>query len=127
MKVIGSISLAVVGALVGFGAYYTFTGKNLLSSKEAKKMIKNKEVKFVIDVRTKAEYNLGHYKNALHFPGGSMNPKSIASFQKKNNIKKDDGLLVYCNTGQRARNAAEKLEKEGFTKVYYIAGTYLSL
>jgi len=46
----------------------------------------------------------------------------------KNNYRTPQaGLLVYCNTGQRARFAAEKLEGLGFKDVYYIAGLYTSL
>ena len=99
---------------------YTFTGENLVSSSEAKKMIKSGKIKKVIDVRTSTEYRLGHYPRALHLPVTKMNEKTTDELPKK-------GLLVYCNTGQRARIAAEKLEALGFADVYYIAGHYSSI
>ena len=37
------------------------------------------------------------------------------------------GILVYCNTGQRARFAAEKLASLGFQDVVYIDGSYRTL
>ena len=43
------------------------------------------------------------------------------------NLSSKKGTLVYCNTGQRARVAANKLEKMGFLEVYYIDGHYSSL
>ena len=99
---------------------YTFTGANLVSSHEAKKMIKSGKIKKVVDVRTVFEYKLGHYPRAIHLPVKKMNDKTVARLPKR-------GLLVYCNTGQRARVAAEKLVKYGFKDVYYIAGHYSSL
>ena len=109
----------IAGGLAAAAAY-TYFGENLVSSKDAKKMIRSGKIKKVIDVRTIAEYRAGHYRGALHIPVNKMNKKTTAELPKK-------GLLVYCNTGQRARFAAEKLEELGFEDVYYIAGHYSSL
>ena len=112
--------LPLIIALGGIAIAYTFTGENLVSSEEAKKMIKSGKIKKVIDVRTYVEYKMGHYPRALHLPVNKMNKKTVSDLPKK-------GLLVYCNTGQRARVAAEKLIEFGFQDVYYIAGHYSSL
>jgi rhodanese-related sulfurtransferase len=95
-------------------------GQNLVSASEAKRLIKEGKIKKVIDVRTITEYRAGHYPKALHIPVNKMDEKTTTELPKK-------GLLVYCNTGQRARFAAEKLEELGFEDVYYIAGHYSSL
>src|SRR6056300_1148756 len=92
-----------------------FTGDNLLDAKQAKLMIRSGKIKKVIDVRTMAEYRGG-----LHIPVNKINKKTTAELPKR-------GLLVYCNTGQRDRFAAEKLEELGFEDVYYIAGHYSTL
>ena len=113
------IPLIIAGALTGALAY-TFMGQNLVSSSEAKRLIKEGKIKKVIDVRTITEYRAGHYPRALHIPVNKMDEKTTTELPKK-------GLLVYCNTGQRARFAAEKLEELGFEDVYYIAGTYRGL
>ena len=109
----------IAGGLAAAAAY-TYFGENLVSSKDAKKMIRTGTIKKVIDVRTIAEYRAGHYKGAVHIPVNKINRKTTTELPKK-------GLLVYCNTGQRARFAAEKLEDLGFEDVYYIAGHYSSL
>ena len=109
----------IAGGLAAAAAY-TYFGENLVSSKEAKRLIRVGKIKKVIDVRTIAEYRAGHYRGALHIPVNKMNKKTTAELPKK-------GLLVYCNTGQRARFAAEKLEELGFEDVYYIAGHYSTL
>jgi phage shock protein E len=108
--------------LGGLGALtvYTMTGSQLITSKKAKRLIKSRKIKRVIDVRTDAEWRLGHYPGAVHIPVNKISKRTTKNLPKK-------GLLVYCNTGQRARFAAEKLEKLGFRDVYYIAGLYTSL
>ena len=112
--------IPLIIALGATALAYTFTGENLVSASEAKKLIKSGKIKKVIDVRTSTEYRLGHYPRALHLPVNKMNEKTTTELPKK-------GLLVYCNTGQRARIAAEKLIDLGFEDVYYIAGHYSSL
>ena len=108
--------------LGGLGALtvYTMTGSQLITSKKAKRLIKSGKIKRVIDVRTDTEWHLGHYPGAVHIPVNKITKKTTSKLPKK-------GLLVYCNTGQRARFAAEKLEKLGFKDVYYIAGLYTDL
>ena len=109
----------LLGGLAAATAY-TFLGANLVSATQAKKMIRSGKIKKVIDVRTMTEYRAGHYRGALHIPVNKINKKTTAELPKK-------GLLVYCNTGQRARFAAEKLIELGFKDVYDIAGHYSSL
>ena len=113
------IPFIIAGALSGALAY-AYMGQNLISASEAKRLIKKGKIKRVIDVRTIAEYRMGHYPKALHIPVNKINEKTTTELPKK-------GLLVYCNTGQRARFAAEKLEELGFEDVYYIAGPYTGL
>jgi len=110
----------IIAGGLAYAVAYTYFGENLVSSKEAKKMIRSGKIKKVIDVRTVAEYRAGHYQGALHIPVNKINKKTTTELPKK-------GLLVYCNTGQRARFAAERLEELGFKDVYYIAGHYSSL
>jgi len=113
------IPFIIAGALTGALAY-TYMGQNLVSASEAKRLIKEGKIKRVIDVRTTVEWRAGHYPRALHIPVDKINEKTTTELPKK-------GLLVYCNTGQRARFAAEKLEELGFENVYYIAGPYTGI
>jgi len=113
------IPLVIVAGLATATAY-TLLGQNLISASEARRLIKEGKIKKVIDVRTITEWRAGHYPKALHIPVDKINEKTTTELPKK-------GLLVYCNTGQRARLAAEKLEELGFQNVYYIAGTYRGL
>ena len=113
------IPLVIVAGLATATAY-TLLGQNLISSHEARRLIKDGKIKKVIDVRTITEWRAGHYPRAIHIPVDKINEKTTTELPRR-------GLLVYCNTGQRARFAAEKLESLGFKDVYYIAGLYTSL
>jgi phage shock protein E len=103
--------------------YYSLTGINLITCSKAKKFIKNKSIKHVIDVRTKIEWDYGHYNNAIHIPIQKIDRNLL--YKKISN--KNDGILVYCNTGQRARNASEKIISFGYKNIYYIDNLYSCL
>lgn len=117
--VTGTISFLYT--LYAGASYYTYSSKALLSSSVAKRMLKKNEFTHVFDVRTKTEYDLGHYPGAKHV--------SVLTFSNKkfNTYNKSQPVLVYCNTGQRARRAVDLLLSYGFTNVKYIAGSYTSL
>ena len=112
--------LAFVYSIFAAGQYYTLTGSQLLSPQEAIKKIKNKQIQHIIDVRTKLEWNQGHYPKALHLPVLDIEEDKLPK-------NKSEGILVYCNTGQRARVAAETIRSFGYTNVYYISGTYSTI
>jgi rhodanese-related sulfurtransferase len=114
----------IAGALyTGFAAlrYYSLSGTQLISAARAKKMIKSGEIKHVVDVRSKFEWDFGHYPGAVHMPVNVISAERLKKFDK------NDGILSYCNSGSRARAGAEKIASFGFKNVYYIDGTYHSL
>lgn len=113
------ILLVATGVLAAL-ATYTYMGRDLVSSQEAKRLLLSGNIQVVLDVRTRAEYSAGHYPGARHIPVTEMDATTTAGLPRR-------GILVYCNTGQRARFAAEKLRQLGFEDVVYIAGPYTSL
>lgn len=102
---------------------YTYDGDQLVVSVDAKKSIAHGHIQHVIDVRTPAEYHIGHYPRSKHIPVHLISKKALKAF----GVEKNDHVIVYCNTGQRARFAAEKMKRLGYTKVQYIAGSYKGL
>ncbi len=102
--------------------YYTFASPLWISAEEAKKEIEKGTFPIVLDVRTDLEYNLGHYPEAVHIPTGKLAAELDMKLPQK-----DRGILIYCNTGQRARAAADVLKAKGYKNVRYISGSYLGL
>ena len=106
----------VAVSIYSFSKYYTLSGVGALDADEAAKFMKDDRVKYVIDVRTLMEWNIGHNKDALHIPVTEFR----ADHPKFRNISRSAGVLLYCNTGQRARYAAELMRGYGFKNVYYL-------
>lgn len=100
---------------------YAYSGKNKLSPSQAIQMLKSGELNHIVDVRSNIEWNIGHHPTAINIPVSQINEDTLRVFQK------NDGILVYCNTGQRARYASEKIKSYGFENVYYIATTFHSI
>ena len=107
--------------------YYTQSGENALNGADAKQLIANGCIGPVIDVRTDMEWELGHYNTAYHIPVTQINTQNEALISLlKNTINK--AILVYCNTGQRARYAVEQMKKLSNDNVYfYLKGSYTEL
>lgn len=101
---------------------YTVQSPYLVTAEEAKQLLQQNKVDVVLDVRTKMEYNLGHYPEALHIPTAALNDQVETLIPDKTTR-----ILIYCNTGQRARYATDLLKAKGYKNVKYIAGTYLGL
>ena len=101
---------------------YAINGALYMTADEARAKIAAKEFDTIVDVRTNMEYNLGHAPDAIHLPIGEIETKASYVLPDKN-----ARILVYCNTGQRARAASETLYSMGYKNVRYIGGTYLSL
>ena len=103
-------------------AYYTFNSPLVISAEEAKKGIAEGKFPIVLDVRTDMEYNLGHYPEAIHIPTANLADEVETKLPNKKTP-----VLIYCNTGQRSRYAADLLKKKGYESVRYITGPYWSL
>jgi phage shock protein E len=118
-----TIVILLLAALVFFGiAYYTLGSPQRISSLEAKQLIRERKIDVILDVRTKMEYNLGHYPEALHIPTASL-----ADAVETLIPDKKTRILIYCNTGQRARYATDLLRAKGYRNVVYIAGSHVTL
>lgn len=71
----------------------------------------------VVDVRTKAEYDGGHIANAVLVPN-----ETIADTPPLGLPDKAATLLIYCRSGRRSRDAAEKLLALGYENIYDFGG-----
>ena len=77
---------------------------------QGKDMIDRGEV-FILDVRTREEYDAGHIRGSALIPLQELD-------KRLNEIPKDKKILVYCRTGHRSTQASEILANNGFKEVY---------
>jgi phage shock protein E len=127
MKRVGFYGLLVVSLIAIIGTVYLYqyavNSKYRICSQDAKKHIQAKEYDVVLDVRTNLERKtLGYFPGSLHIESKDLEKEMPNRFPNKN-IR----ILVYCNTGHRARLATDKLHKLGYTNAVYISSGYKSL
>lgn len=113
--------------LIGVISFYldvfrNYSGDGLITSKRAVEMIDNNKIKYVIDVRTEREWQMGHYKGAIHIPLDNLDNDMYLPSDYKTS-----GILLYCRTGRRAKKGYEILKNINAKKVYYINGSYKTL
>ena len=88
-----------------------------ISAEEAYEMMVSQEVVVVVDVRTREEYDGGHIENAVLVPN-----ESIGSEMPEALPDKEVTLLIYCRSGRRSKDAAQKLLALGYQSVYDFGG-----
>ncbi len=66
----------------------------------------------IIDVRTDAEWAAGHHPDAVHIKW-----QQIVTGTNKLSVDKDQPIVLYCRSGNRAGKAKKLLEKAGYSKV----------
>ena len=72
---------------------------------------------FVLDVRTRAEYDAGNFPRAVHIHAGQL-------YGQLERIPRDRRVLVHCQSGVRSVGAASLLRAHGFTDVLELEGGY---
>lgn len=123
-KMRGAIVIIALISIILYYLYrYAIDSPYRMDAKEAKHLIQNKQVDLILDVRTDFELQtLGFYPGSVHIKSADLEKEMPRRYPDKN-IR----IIAYCNSGQRARAAAEKLHKMGYNNARYIATTYLSL
>ena len=118
LTILSVILLIVLGAFL----YYNLSSSLAMYPGEAKDLLKKGKFDHVVDVRTDAEWNIGHFPLAIHIP-----LKQVAQLLPQRIPDKKARILFYCNTSTRSRMAAETAEQMGYTHVNYLVGIYTNL
>lgn len=92
-------------------------GYKRISMDEAKTLMEKEEGYILLDVRTKREYESGYIPGAINIPLSDIDEKIISFLPDKSQM-----ILVYCRSGNRSREASDKLSKLGYSNVLEIGG-----
>ncbi len=114
--------LVVLILILGYALYYNLSSPLAMYPGAAKAALAKGEFDHVVDVRTDAEWSLGHFPLAIHIPG-----KEIEQDLPLRIPDKSSKILFYCNTSTRARMAAETAQKLGYGNIRYLVGTHANL
>ena len=106
------LSLFVTGcASPGTAAY------RRVSMQEAVDMMADEDGYIILDVRTAQEFASGHIPGAMLLPNEDIGTEKIAQLPDKNQL-----ILVYCRSGNRSKQAADKLVRLGYTNIVEFGG-----
>ena len=71
----------------------------------------------ILDVRTVKEYNEGHIPNAICIPNETIGEDVTNKLSNKDQL-----ILIYCRSGNRSKQAANKLKNLGYTNLIEFGG-----
>ena len=103
--------------LTGCGGNNVENTYQQISQEEAKNMMDTQAV-IVLDVREEDEFNTSHIPNAVLLPVGSITKDTAAEVIPEFNST----VLVYCRSGNRSKQASEKLARLGYTNIFEFGG-----
>jgi len=86
-----------------------------------RKLESSTEKFFLLDVRSKEEYQSGHIKNSINIPHEELIEDINLISQYKN-----ESLIVYCRSGVRAQLVIDKLLENDFNHIIDINGDMLA-
>lgn len=86
---------------------------NVINNDELENKLKDNDEIVVLDVREEAEYVFNHIPEALSIPLGDLE-------NRMDELNKENTIYVICRTGNRSDLAAQKLDENGFSKVFNV-------
>ncbi len=71
----------------------------------------------LLDVRTQSEFAEKHIPGAINVPNETIGTEAIPELPDKNQL-----IFVYCRSGNRSKQASEKLVALGYTNIVEFGG-----
>ena len=102
--------------LFGVGSAHA-EGYTQIDQETAKEMMTRDDGHVIVDVRRQDEYDAGHIPRAILIPNESISGDSPEALPDYDQI-----ILVYCRSGNRSKQAAQKLASMGYTNIYEFGG-----
>ena len=88
-----------------------------ITTEEAITMMEEETEYIILDVRTAQEYSEKHIPGAINIANESIGTEDIPELPDKEQL-----ILVYCRSGNRSKQASEKLVKLGYTNIVEFGG-----
>ena len=88
-----------------------------ISMDEAVTMMAEETGYIILDVRRADEFAAGHIPGAINVANESIGTDELPELPDKNQL-----IMVYCRSGRRSKEAAEKLVKLGYTNIVEFGG-----
>ena len=116
MRKLLSVFLAAI-LLAGCSAPKETVSYRQISMDEAITMMEEESGYIILDVRTPEEFADKHSPGAVNIPNETIAAEEIPELPDKDQL-----ILVYCRSGNRSKQASEKLAALGYTNVVEFGG-----
>lgn len=103
--------------IAGCAAPAQESGYRQVTAEEAIALMEKESGYIILDVRTAQEYSEKHIPEAVNIPNESIGTEEIPALPDKNQL-----ILVYCRSGNRSKQASEKLAALGYTNIVEFGG-----
>lgn len=88
-----------------------------ITMSEAQEIFETPGDYIILDVRTVEEYEAGRIPGAICVPNETIRGAEIDELPDKDQL-----IYVYCRSGNRSKQAADKLVKKGYTNIVEFGG-----
>ena len=116
MRKLLSVFLAAI-LLAGCSAPKETVSYRQISMDEAITMMEEESGYIILDVRTPEEFADKHIPGAVNIPNETIGTEEIPELPDKDQL-----ILVYCRSGNRSKQASEKLAALGYTNIVEFGG-----
>ena len=116
MKKLFSVIMVIL-LLAGCATPATDGSYRQITMDEAVAMMETETAYIILDVRTPSEYADKHIPGAINIPNETIGTAQIPELPDKDQL-----ILVYCRSGNRSKQASEKLVALGYTNVVEFGG-----
>ena len=110
-------ALMVLLLLAGCTAQSEENTYRQITAEESAAMMEEESGYIILDVRTSQEYSEKHIAGAINVPNETIGSEEIPELPDKDQL-----VLVYCRSGNRSKQTAEKLVKLGYTNIVEFGG-----
>ena len=90
---------------------------NGISYNEAMQIVKENKNVYLVDVRSKQEFEEGHLENAISIPVYDLAKLIVRKIPLRDSL-----IIVYCQKGIRSKKSAKILADLCYTNIYEIKG-----
>lgn len=109
--------LMVLLLISGCGTQAAENTYRQITMAEAVSMMAKETGYIILDVRTAEEYREKHIPGAVNIANEAIGTEDIPELPDKDQL-----ILVYCRSGNRSKQASEKLVKLGYTHIVEFGG-----
>ena len=88
-----------------------------IDQETAKRMMEADDGHVIVDVRRQDEYDAGHIPGAILIPNESIVDERPSELPDLEQV-----ILIYCRSGNRSKQAAQKLADLGYRNIYEFGG-----